>query len=190
MGGLGGRMTYLYLKAIHIIFVVTWFAGLFYMPRLFIYNVEANDKPQEIRDALHGQFNIMMKRLWYGITWPSAIITLVMGLWVLIYNKWHLILFDKAGVWLLLKLILVVFLYLYHFSLGAILKQQLKGVFKYTSDQLRLWNEAATILLITIVILVEVQNGMSLVWGIVGTIALIAILMLAIKIYKRVRTKN
>lgn len=183
-------MTYLYLKAIHIIFVVTWFAGLFYMPRLFIYNVEANDKAQAVRDALHSQFNVMMKRLWYGITWPSAIITFVMGLWVLIYNKWYLTLFDKAGLWLLLKLILVILLYCYHFSLDVILKQQLKGVFKYTSDQLRLWNEAATILLITIVMLVEVQNGMSLVWGIVGTIILIALLMLAIKIYKRIRMKK
>lgn len=182
-------MTYLYLKAVHIIFVVTWFAGLFYMPRLFIYNVEANDKPAEVRDALHEQFNVMMKRLWYGITWPSAIITLIMGLWVLIYNKWYVILFNKAGLWLLLKLILVIFLYLYHFSLQKILNQQLKGIFKYNSYQLRLWNEAATIFLITIVVLVEVQNGMSLVWGVAGTILLIAALMIAIRIYKRMRVK-
>lgn len=180
-------MTYLYLKAIHIIFVVTWFAGLFYMPRLFIYNVEANDKLPEVKAALQSQFAVMMKRLWYGITWPSAIITLVMGLWVLIYQKWYLLLFEKAGLWLLLKLILVIFLYLYHFSLHKILKQQLSGNFKYNSDQLRMYNEVATIFLISIVILVVVKTGMSLLWGVIGTIALIAILMLAIKIYKRVR---
>lgn len=180
-------MTYLYLKAVHIIFVVTWFAGLFYMPRLFIYNVEANAKPPEAKAALQGQFAIMMKRLWYGITWPSAIITLIMGLWVLIYNKWYLLLFQKAGLWLLLKLILVVFLYAYHYSLQIILNQQLKGIFKYSSDQLRMYNELATIFLITIVILAEVQNGMSLVWGIAGTVGLIAILLIAIKIYKRIR---
>lgn len=180
-------MTYLYLKAVHIIFVVTWFAGLFYMPRLFIYNVEANAKPPEAKAALQGQFAIMMKRLWYGITWPSAIITLIMGLWVLIYNKWYLLIFEKAGLWLLLKLILVVFLYAYHYSLHIILNQQLKGVFKYSSDQLRMYNELATIFLITIVILAEVQNGMSLVWGIAGTVGLIAILLIAIKIYKRIR---
>jgi putative membrane protein len=63
---------YLYLKALHIIFIVTWFAGLFYFPRLFIYNTEANDKPAYVRHALQEQFAIMMKRLWYGITWPSA----------------------------------------------------------------------------------------------------------------------
>ena len=160
------------------------------MPRLFIYNVEANSKPAAIKTALQDQFKIMMKRLWYGITWPSAIITLIMGIWVLVYNKWYLILFDKAGLWLLLKLILVIFLYFYHFSLHRILKQQLAGNFKYNSDQLRMWNEVATIFLITIVILVVVKSGMSLVWGVIGTVLLIALLMIAIKLYKRIRTKK
>jgi putative membrane protein len=160
------------------------------MPRLFIYNEEANEKPEAERKALQTQFAIMMKRLWYGITYPSAIITLIMGLWVLLYNKWYVLIFHRGGLWLLLKLILVILLYLYHFSLDVILKQQLKGNFKYKSEQLRMWNEAATIFLISIVILVEVQNGMSLVWGIAGTIGLIAILMIAIKIYKKIRMKK
>jgi protoporphyrinogen IX oxidase len=183
-------MTYLYLKALHIIFVVTWFAGLFYMPRLFIYNTEANEKAPEVREALHNQFKVMMNRLWYGITWPSAIITLVMGIIVLIESPYVAILFKADGIWLLLKLILVVFLYLYHFSLHLILKQQIAGVFKYSSDQLRLWNEVATIFLITIVILIVVKNAFSLIWGIIGTILLIALLMLAIRVYKRIRMKN
>ncbi|HET6765939.1 MAG TPA: CopD family protein, partial [Chitinophagaceae bacterium] len=79
---------YLYLKALHIIFIVTWFAGLFYFPRLFIYNTEANDKPAAVKEALQEQFAIMMKRLWYGITWPSALLTLVFGLLVLIKGEW------------------------------------------------------------------------------------------------------
>ena len=62
---------YAYLKALHIIFIVTWFAGLFYIVRLFIYNTEAGDKDAVERDILRRQFGIMMKRLWYGITWPS-----------------------------------------------------------------------------------------------------------------------
>ncbi len=69
---------YAYLKALHIIFVVTWFAGLFYMPRLFIYATEAGEKPEEVRNALRAQFIVMMKRLWYGITWPSAVLTLAL----------------------------------------------------------------------------------------------------------------
>ena len=69
---------YSYLKALHIIFVVTWFAGMFYMPRLFIYNTEAGEKDNAAKNALRDQFKIMMKRLWLGITWPSAILTLVL----------------------------------------------------------------------------------------------------------------
>ena len=84
---------YPYLKALHIIFVVTWFAGLFYMPRLFIYATEAGDRPEAEKNILRKQFAIMMKRLWYGITWPSAVITMVLGIWVLFSGGWDVILF-------------------------------------------------------------------------------------------------
>ena len=82
-------MAYQYLKALHIIFVVTWFAGMFYMPRLFIYNTEANQKEEGIKNALHEQFAVMMKRLWFGITWPSAVLTLIFGLSVLFSGEWN-----------------------------------------------------------------------------------------------------
>ena len=179
---------YLYIKALHIIFVVTWFAGLFYMPRLFIYNVEALEKPDCIKQALQEQFNVMIKRLWYGITWPSAILTLIFGNIVLFTGGWYAMVFEEDGKWLLIKLILVLFLYAYHFSLQILVNQQTKGVFKYTSQQLRLWNEVATIFLIAIVMLVVVKQSISLVWGLVGLLLFIAILMLAIRIYKSVRT--
>ena len=179
---------YLYIKALHIIFVVTWFAGLFYMPRLFIYNVEALEKPDSIKQALQEQFNVMIKRLWYGITWPSAILTLIFGNIVLFTGGWYAMVFEEDGKWLLIKLILVLFLYAYHFSLQILVNQQTKGVFKYTSQQLRLWNEVATIFLIAIVMLVVVKQSISLVWGLVGLLLFIAILMLAIRIYKSVRT--
>ncbi|HOZ85447.1 MAG TPA: CopD family protein [Niabella sp.] len=182
--------SYLYLKAIHIIFVVTWFAGLFYMPRLLIYNVEANEKPQEIKEALQSQFRLMMKRLWYGITWPSAIITLIFGLTILIKGGWWAMVFEPQGRWLLIKLILVILLYGYHLHTQKIFRQQLKGVFRYSSQQLRLWNEVATLFLISIVMLVVVKQSMSLLWGLVGIALLILLLMLAIRIYKSIRTKN
>jgi putative membrane protein len=178
---------YLYLKALHIIFIVTWFAGLFYFPRLFIYNTETNDKPAAIKEALQLQFGIMMKRLWYGITWPSAVLTLIFGLWVLIKGPWLDFLFEPAGRWLLIKLIFVFFLYLYHFSLHIIFKQQIKRVFKYSSQQLRIWNEMATIFLICIVMLVVVRENISVVWGLVGLVLFIVILMSAIRIYKILR---
>ena len=183
---------YSYLKALHIIFVVTWFAGMFYMPRLFIYNVEASAKPPEIEAALRLQFMIMQKRLWYGITWPSAIVTLILGPIILFHPSmgWYHMVFLPEGKWLLIKLIFVVLLYVYHFTLHIIFKQQLKGVFKYSSQQLRLWNEVATIFLIAIVMLVVVKQSISFVWGLVGLVILIAILMSAIKIYKALRSKK
>ncbi|HET9432043.1 MAG TPA: CopD family protein [Chitinophagaceae bacterium] len=178
---------YLYLKALHIIFIVTWFAGLFYMPRLFIYNTEAGEKPEAARLALREQFGIMMKRLWYGITWPSAILTLVFGLWVLFKGPWPSILFEPAGRWLLIKLVLVILLYLYHFSLQRILNQELQGIFRYSSQQLRIWNEVATIFLITIVMLVVVRQELSMVWGLLGLVIFIILLMSAIRVYKLLR---
>lgn len=180
---------YLYLKAIHIIFVVTWFAGLFYMPRLFIYNREAQDKDPATAAILTTQFQVMMKRLWYGITWPSAIITFIMGHWVLVKGGWHITMLQPEGRWMLIKYILVWLLYGYHFSLQIILKKQLAGKFTYSSQQLRLWNEVATIFLIAIVFLVSVKQAISFIWGIGGLLVLIIVLMTAIKLYKKARRK-
>ena len=181
---------YNYIKALHIIFVVTWFSGMFYMPRLFIYNTEARDQTQVVRDVLHLQFNVMMKRLWYGITWPSAVLTLALGVSTMVNGNWHKTLLDPAGRWLLIKLIFVLCLYLYHFSLHKIFKQQLSGVFNYSSQQLRVWNEVATVFLIAIVMLAVVKQSLSFVWGLIGLVLFIIVLMSAIKIYKIVRSKR
>jgi putative membrane protein len=178
---------YLYLKALHIVFVTTWFAGLFYMPRLFIYNTEAKQKEEAEKNALQKQFIIMMKRLWYGITWPSAILTLILGLTVMFISPWYNILLDEAGRWLLVKLIFVLLLYVYFFSLHKIFKQQAAGIFKYTSQQLRVWNEVATIFLVAIIMLAVVKQAISFVWGLAGLILFIIALMSAIKIYKLIR---
>ena len=180
---------YNYLKALHIIFVVTWFAGLFYMPRLFIYNTEAQEHPEATKTALQNQFSIMMRRLWYGITWPSAILTLILGTTVMITGNWHHTLSDSSGRWLLVKLFFVAGLYAYHFTLQHILKQELKGIFKYSSQQLRAWNEVATIFLIAIVMLATVKQSISLLWGLVGLLLFITLLMTAIKVYKKMRGK-
>lgn len=183
-------MAYQYLKALHIIFVVTWFAGMFYMPRLFIYNAEANDKEKVVKTALQEQFSVMMKRLWFGITWPSAILTLILGLTVMVKGGWDRELLTDSGRWLLVKLCFVLFLYAYHFSLHKIYKQQISGIFKYSSQQLRIWNEVATIFLVAIVMLATVKQSLSFVWGLVGLICFIIVLMSAIKIYKAIRQKK
>nr|MBS0037901.1 CopD family protein [Saprospiraceae bacterium] len=173
-------MEYLYLKALHLIFVVTWFSGMFYLCRLFIYNREANDQPQPEKDILQRQFTLMSKRLLYGITWPSAVLTFVFGLWL-----WWI--YFSFPLWLNIKLYLVGLLFMYHLSLHFIYLQQKNKNFKYSSNQLRIWNEVATLFLVTIVMLAVVKQNISLVYGIVGLIALMVILMGAIKIYRRLR---
>lgn len=174
---------YFYIKALHIIFIVTWFSGMFYIVRLFIYNAEANEKPEPERTILLQQFGIMSKRLWYGITWPSAALTLLFGPWM-----WYM--YGHLDNWLAIKLGFVVGLYAYHLSLHAIFKQQASGIFRYSSAKLRVWNEVATIFLIAIVMLAVVKQGLSLVWGLGGLALFVIVLMSAIKIYKKIRTKK
>lgn len=171
---------YLYIKALHIIFIVTWFSGMFYIVRLFIYNVEAGARPEAEKNILRLQFAVMIRRLWYGITWPSAILTLIFGIWI-----WSLL--GVTPSWLIVKLGFVLGLFLYHFSLHIIYRQQQRGIFKYSSQQLRIWNEVATVFLIAIVMLVVVKQKMSVIWGLTGLILLALVLMTAIKIYKALR---
>jgi putative membrane protein len=171
---------YLYVKALHVIFIVTWFAGLFYIVRLFIYHLEAQDRPEAERKILQTQFAIMIKRLWLGITWPSCVLAVTFGMWLVI-------LLGDIPTWLLIKLCFVFGLLLYHFSLHILYKQQLSGKFNYSSQQLRLWNEVATIFLVAIVFLVEIRTALSAVWGLIGLVGFVIVLMSAIRIYKSIR---
>lgn len=171
---------YFYVKALHIIFIVTWFSGMFYIVRLFIYNREAQDKNDVEKQILSAQFSIMIKRLWMGITWPSAILTIIFGGWIAV-------IYGTIPQWLWIKLGFVAGLYAYQFSLQKIYSDQRKGIFTFTSQQLRLWNEVASVFLIAIVMLVVVKESMSMVWGLVGLAAFIVLLMSAIRIYKILR---
>jgi len=177
------NMTYLYIKALHIIFVVTWFSGMFYIVRLFIYNTETSEKTGQEREILLAQFRIMIKRLWLGITWPSALLTLIFGPWI-----W--IMLGTTPDWLIVKLIFVLILYLYHFSLHILFREQQKGIFRFSSQKLRIWNEMATLLLFAIVFLATVKQAMSWIFGFIGIASLAIVLMLAIRIYKKIRAKN
>jgi putative membrane protein len=171
---------YFYVKALHIIFVVTWFSGLFYIVRLFVYNAEANTKNEPERSILMKQYGIMQKRLWYGITWPSAILTLVFGTWMGI-------LYGSLPMWLLIKLFFVLGLFIYHLSLHRIFAQQQRGIFKWSSQRLRIWNELATIFLICIVMLAVVKQLLDVAWAMGILVAFSALLFLAIKVYKKYR---
>ena len=175
-------MTFLYLKAVHIIFIVTWFAGLFYMPRIFVYIVEAHEKAEPEKSILLKQLKMMASRLWYAITWPSAIITLGVGTSMIINQPEWL----QQG-FMHIKLTLVFLLYLYHFSLHAIFKQLRNDVVKFSSQQLRFWNEVATLFLISIVFLIVLKNALSMMWGLVGIITVSILITLGIRMYKKFR---
>jgi protoporphyrinogen IX oxidase len=175
-------LLYYYIKALHIIFIVTWFSGMFYIPRLFIYNTEAFEKPEPERSILQKQFSVMIRRLWLGITWPSAILTLILGTWMAF-------LYGSLQPWLWIKLAFVTGLYLYHFSLQKIYNEQLSGKFRFSSQQLRLWNEVATLFLVAIVMLASVKQGISLLWGTIGLVSFILLLLAFIRLYKIIRNK-
>lgn len=175
-------MTFLYLKAVHIIFIVTWFAGLFYMPRLLIYLVEAHNKPEQEKVVLLKYLKVWASRLWFGITWPSAIITLGMGASLLTNQPAYL----QQG-FMHIKLTLVFFLYLYHFSIHYIFNQLKNDVVNYSSQQLRMWNEVATLFLISIVFIIVLKNALSMVWGLLGLLAVTFLILIGIKLYKKYR---
>lgn len=176
---------YNYIKSLHIIFVITWFAGLFYIPRLFVYHIEASAKPEPDKSILTKQFKIMTKRLWYIITWPSAILALFFGIWLLIILPTWL-----QQSWMHVKLGFVFLLIVYHFKSHQIFKQLQRDQIKYSSNFMRFWNEGATIILFAVVFLVILKNAINWVFGVVGILVLGVLLMLGIKFYKRLRSKN
>lgn len=174
-----------YIKALHIIFIVTWFAGLFYIVRLFIYQVEALEKPEPDRTILGNQLNIMASRLWYIITWPSAIITFLFGSWM-IYSLPAMLSLPFMQI----KLSFVLALYIYHFICQKIFKELQNGIAKYTSTQLRIFNEIATLILISVVFLIVLKNELNWIKGTLGFILVTVLLMIAIRIYKKIRTQK
>jgi len=175
---------YFTILSLHIIFIVTWFSGLFYIVRLFVYQVEAREKTELERSILEPQFKIMAKRLWYGITWPSFILTLVFGPWLL-YLKPGLLYMPYMHIKLAFVFGLVIYQLICH---SMFLKlQNSKG--NYTSNFFRIWNELATLFLVAIVFLIIMKNELDWVYGTVGFILFGVLLMIAIKIYKKIRQK-
>jgi len=165
---------FLYVKAFHIIFVVTWFAALFYMPRLFIYTTEANDQTDAAkRKLLIDQFKIMQRRLWQGIAWPSCVLTVILG-------GTLFFMYPTIPLWLWLKLGMVVLLLIYHLANNQIFKQQSHDQFLFSSKKLRIWNEMAAILLIAIVLLATVKDGINYTYYFTGLGAFFVLLIFLI----------
>jgi len=176
---------YNYIKSLHLIFVITWFAGLFYIPRLFIYHIEASEKPSPDRGILTTQLKMMTKRLWFIITWPSAILATLFAVWLLILIPDWL-----QQSWMHVKLAFVVVLFLYHFKCHHLFKQLQQDKISWTSTQMRLWNEVSTLILFAVIFLVIVRDAVNWIYGVIGIFLLAGMLMLGVKIYKRLRAKN
>jgi len=177
---------YEYFKAVHIIFVVSWMAGLFYGVRLFIYHTEANDRPELEKNILQKEFTKIEGRLWNIITIPAMCLTVLAGA-LMYYTHFDFLVTQD---WMWVKIAFVVLLIIYHFICQNIMKQLRKGIFKYSSNQLRLWNEVATILLVAIVFTVILKSAVNWIYGLLGLIAFAVIIMTAVKIYKRYREKK
>ena len=173
---------YNYIKSLHLIFVITWFAGLFYMPRLFIYHIESMEKESPAREILAEQLKLMARRLWYIITWPSAVLATIFALLLLyIIPSW------LVQDWMMIKLFFVGLLFLYHFKTHSIFKAFQKDDIQYSSLFMRVWNEGATILLFAIVFLVILKSSFHWIFGLLSLLGLAVLLMLGIKLYQKVR---
>ncbi|MCT8339436.1 CopD family protein [Flavobacteriaceae bacterium TK19130] len=175
-------MEYNYVKALHLIFVITWFAGLFYIVRLFVYQIEASEKPSPEKEILGTQLKLMAKRLWYIITWPSAVLAIGFAIWLILERTFYL-----TDSWMQVKLGFVFLLILYHLKCHQIFKQLQRDEVKHSSNFMRLFNEGATIILFAVVFLVILRHAINWIYGVVGIILFSVLLMLGYKFYKRLR---
>lgn len=177
-------MSFETLKALHIIFMVSWFAGLFYIVRLFIYHTEAQQRSDVEKNILSRQFVEMEKKLWWIITTPAMILTVVFGVSMFLYPGHTYLIYQP---WMHVKLAFVALLLVYHFTCQKILFDVKNNRFKWTSNGLRIWNEVATLALVAIVFIVITKGAMNWWKGTIGFFGVAIGLMLLIKLYKRLR---
>ena len=145
--------TYLWFKSFHIIGVVVWFAGLFYLVRLFIYHVEVQNEKEEIRDVFNKQYTLMENRLANIITTPGMILAVIMASGLLYMQPIYL-----TQAWMQIKLMFVVFLLIYHFYCYKIMNQLTNNQYNFSGQQLRALNELPTLLLVIVVMLVVFKS--------------------------------
>lgn len=178
-------MAYYWFKAFHIIGIVVWFAGLFYLVRLFVYHAEAQEKPEPAQTILKQQYELMEKRLYNIITTPGMIVTVAMAVGLITTEPEVL----KSG-WLHIKFLFVGLLLIYHFWCGKIMKQLAKGENRWNGQKFRAFNEAPTLLLVVIVLLAIFKNNLPLditTWLIV---ALVILMAGSIQFYAKIRREN
>ena len=176
-------MDYLIAKCIHIIFVVSYFAGIFYMVRLFIYHTEALEKEDPERSILHKQFSFMEERLWNIITVPALILMVLSGIYMFYAMQW--VYFTQG--WMHVKLLFIVFLFVYHYYSWHIMKRLQAGQTTLTSVQLRMLNEVATIILFVVVFAVVLRGYFVAYWyaSLLAFVAMGVLIMLVVKLVNK-----
>lgn len=176
-------MDYLIAKCIHIIFVVSYFAGLFYMVRLFIYHTEALEKEEPERSILHKQFSFMEERLWNIITVPALILMVLSGIYMFYAMQW--VYFNQG--WMHVKLLFIVFLFVYHYYSWRLMKRLQAGQTILTSVQLRMLNEVATIILFVVVFAVVLRGYFVAYWyaSLLAFVAMGVLIMLVVKLVNK-----
>lgn len=181
-------MDYLHVKAIHIIFVTSWFAGLFYLPRLLVYHREATDLDEAEATVLKKYLQKYQQLLYNAIMTPAMVLTLLSGSYMVYLNSALL-----SESWMLLKLGFVILVIMYHFLCKIIMNEFQIEKYRFSSIQLRLWNEVATILLFSIVFLVVLKNTIDWIWAILVLTIFSLIIMTSVNLvkrYKNTKTKD
>ena len=178
-------MALFYLKALHIIGFVAWFAGLFYLVRMFVYHEEAFDKPEPDQGILSKQFNIMQWRVYKIICNPAMMITFIGGFGMLYVNPRYF----QMG-WMHIKLALVFLLLAYHLYCKSQIQKLERGERIYTSFQYRLMNEVPTLFLVSIVLLAVLKSSLNTLYTFLGVLAFGMLLYWATKLYKRSREQK
>jgi protoporphyrinogen IX oxidase len=175
-------MPYLWFKAFHIVGIVAWFAGMFYLPRLFVYHAEANEQPEAVRTILQQQYQIMEKRLYRIIMTPAMLLTLIMAAAMLVTAPDLL-----KDTWLHVKMGLVAVLVGYHHLCSRLIKEMADGKFRFTGQQFRWFNEFPTVLFVIVVLLAVFKNNFPTSAASWGIVAMIVAMAAVIQLYARKR---
>lgn len=175
-------MTYLWFKALHLVGVVAWFAGMFYLPRLFVYHAEANEQPEAVRAVLQPQYQIMETRLYRIIMTPALVVTVAMAIGMLVSNPDLL-----KDTWLHVKLGLVLILIGYHHLCGRLIKEMAAGKFRFTGQQFRWFNEFPTVLFFVVVLLAVFKNSFPTSAATWAVVAMVVAMAAVIQLYARKR---
>lgn len=178
-------MAYFWFKSFHFVGIVVWFAGLFYLVRLFVYHAEAEEQPEPAKTILKEQYQIMEKRLYNLITTPGMFVTVIMAI-ALVWTEPHVL----QDTWLQIKLTLVSLLIGYHFYCGWLIKKLEKNESGWSGQQFRALNEVPTVLLVMIVLLAVFKQTLPVSSSISGIIAMIVVMALSIHLYAKKRLND